>query len=54
MEPHAVPSREEEAEALREALSSGAWHLHRGGAAAMIAIGRRKWAMRCLCGNTAR
>jgi hypothetical protein len=39
--PHAVLAREEEAEALREALSSGAWHRHHGGAAAMTVIVRR-------------
>jgi hypothetical protein len=48
-----VPAREEEAEALREALSPGAWHQHRGGAMTMTAIGRCSRAMRCLSGNAA-
>jgi hypothetical protein len=48
-----VPAREEEAEALREAFSSGAWYRHRGGAAVMTAIDRRSRTMRCLSGNAA-
>jgi hypothetical protein len=48
-----VPAREEEVEALREALSSGAWHRHHGGAAAMTAISRRSGMTRCLDGNVA-
>jgi hypothetical protein len=40
MEPHAVPTREEEEEALHEALSPGSWHWHCGGPAAMIVIGQ--------------
>jgi hypothetical protein len=46
-----VTAREEEAEALREALSSGAWHRHHGGAA-----GRRdaSAAMRLASGPQAR
>jgi hypothetical protein len=46
MEPHAVPTREEKAEAVRDALSLGAWHRHRGGAAAMTAISRHSRATR--------
>jgi hypothetical protein len=48
-----VPAREEEAEALREALSLGAWHQHRGSATTMTAIDRCSRAMRCLSGNAA-
>jgi hypothetical protein len=48
-----VPAREGEVEALREVLSSGAWHWHHGGAAAMTAIGRHCRATRCLGGNAA-
>jgi hypothetical protein len=48
-----MPAREEEAEALPEALSLGAWHRHRGSVAAMTLIGRRSRATRCLGGNAA-
>jgi hypothetical protein len=50
---HAVSARKEEAEALREALSPGAWHRHRGGAAALTVVDRRSRAIRCLSGNAA-
>jgi hypothetical protein len=53
MEPHAVPTREEEAEALHKALSPGSWHWHCGGAAAMIVIGRHNRMTRCLGSNAA-
>jgi hypothetical protein len=39
--PHAVSARKEEAEALCEALSPGAWRRHHGGIAALIAVDRR-------------
>jgi hypothetical protein len=48
-----VLTREEEAEALREALSPGAWHRHRDGAAVMTAVGRHSRAMQRLSGNVA-
>jgi hypothetical protein len=53
MGPHAVPARKEEAEALHEALSSGAWLRHHGGSVAMTAIDRRSRMTRCLGGNVA-
>jgi hypothetical protein len=48
-----VSARKEEGEALREALSPGAWRRHRGGAAALIAVDRRSRATRRLGGNKA-
>jgi hypothetical protein len=53
MGPHAVLARKEEAEALREVLSPGAWNRHRGGSAAMTAINRHSRTTRCLGGNAA-
>jgi hypothetical protein len=50
---HVVSARKEETEALREALSSGAWHRHRGGAAALTAVDRCNRATRRLGGNAA-
>jgi hypothetical protein len=48
-----VSARKEEGEALREALSPGAWRRHHGGAAALIAVDRRSRATRRLGGNKA-
>jgi hypothetical protein len=48
-----VPAKEEEAKALREVLSSGAWHRHHGGAMAMIAIDWHSRVTRRLGGNVA-
>jgi hypothetical protein len=48
-----VAAREEEVEALREALSPVAWHRHRGGVAAMTAIDRHSRATQRLNGNAA-
>jgi hypothetical protein len=53
MGPHTVPAREEEAEALREALSPGAWHWHCGGLAVMTVIDQRSRTTRCLDGDVA-
>jgi hypothetical protein len=38
---HVVLARKEEVEALREALSPGAWRRHRGGATALTAVDQR-------------
>jgi hypothetical protein len=51
--PHTVSAKKEEAEALREALSPGAWRQHHGGVAALIAVDRRSKATRRLGGNVA-
>jgi hypothetical protein len=51
--PHAVLARKEEAEALREALSPGAWRRHHGIVAALTAIDWRSRTMRHLGGNAA-
>jgi hypothetical protein len=48
-----VPAREEEAEALHEALSPGAWHWHRGGSAVVTTIDRRSRTMLRLGGSVA-
>jgi hypothetical protein len=51
--PHAVSARKEEQEAMREALSLGAWRQHRGSAAALTAVDRCSRVMRRLGGNAA-
>jgi hypothetical protein len=48
---HVGSARKEEAEALREALSSGDWHQHHGGSVAMTDIDRRNRTTRRLDDN---